>query len=94
MPQKAKTVRLEAATRAEGLPQWAQIACMDLLVEIRRLDEQIAAYDQHIRLMAQADDRSKQLMGMPGIGPTTASALLAAIGNGHDFDNGLNRPGF
>jgi len=88
MPLKAKTVRLEAATRAEGLPQWAQTACMDLLAEIRRLDEQIDAYDQHIRLMAQADDRSKRLMGMPGIGPTTASALLAAIGNGHDFDNG------
>ena len=88
MPLKARTVRLEAATRAEGLSQWAQTACMDLLAEIRRLDEQIDIYDQHIRLMAQADDRSKRLMDMPGIGPTTASALLAAIGNGHDFDNG------
>lgn len=88
MPLKAKTVRLEAASRAEGLPQWAQTACMDLLAEIRRLDEQIDTYDQHIRLMAQADERSKRLMGMPGIGPTTASALLAAIGNGHDFDSG------
>ena len=62
MPQKARTGRLEAATHAEGLPQWAQTACMDLLAEIRRLDAQIDAYDQHIRLMAQADDRSKRLM--------------------------------
>ena len=41
-----------------------------------------------IRLMAQADDRTKRLMAVPGIGPTTASALLASIGNGHDFANG------
>lgn len=88
MPQKARTVRLEAALRAEGLPQWAQTACMDMLAEIRRLDEQIDTYDRHIRLIAQADERSQRLMGMPGIGPTTASALLAAIGNGHDFANG------
>lgn len=88
LPLKARTVRLEAASRAEGLPQWVHTACLDLLGEIRRLDEQIDAYDRHIRLMAQADERSRRLMGMPGIGPTTASALLAAIGNGHDFDNG------
>lgn len=88
MPQKAKTVRLGAATCAQVLPQWAQTACMDLLAGIRRLDEPIETYDQHIRWMAQADDRSKRLMGMPGIGPTTAGALLAAIGKGHDFDNG------
>jgi transposase len=36
MPLKARTVRLEAATPAERLPQWAQTGCMDLLAEIRR----------------------------------------------------------
>lgn len=29
-----------------------------------------------------------RLMQRPGIGPVTASALLASIGNGHDFKNG------
>lgn len=32
--------------------------------------------------------RSKRLMQRPGIGPVTASALLASLGNGHDFRNG------
>jgi transposase len=27
-------------------------------------------------------------MKLPGIGPVTASAMLASIGNGHDFKNG------
>ncbi len=38
--------------------------------------------------MAREDARSKRLMQRPGIGPITASALLASIGNGHDFKNG------
>ena len=32
--------------------------------------------------------RLRGLMQRPGIGPITASALLASIGNGHDFKNG------
>ena len=60
---------------------------MDLLAELRRLDERIATYDQHICAMALADERSKRLMQVRGIGATTASALLASIGNGHEFDN-------
>ncbi|NZD47965.1 IS110 family transposase, partial [Sphaerotilus sulfidivorans] len=70
------------------LPHWARTACMDLLDELRRLDERVAAYDEHIQVMACADDRSRLLMQMPGIGATTASALLASIGHGHDFANG------
>lgn len=38
--------------------------------------------------MAAADERSKRLMALQGIGATTASALLASIGNGHEFRNG------
>ena len=51
------------------------------------MDERIATYDQHICAMALADERSKRLMQVRGIGATTASALLASIGNGHEFDN-------
>lgn len=38
--------------------------------------------------MARSDERSTRLMQIPGLGTTTATALLAAIGNGHDFKNG------
>ena len=48
----------------------------------------MAQYDAHVKQMARADERSKRLMDMPGIGATTASALLASIGNGHDFNAG------
>lgn len=88
LPLKAHTVRRQAAEHADRLPGWMKTACMDLLDELRRLDERVAEYDEHIRVMAQADDRSKALMQVPGIGPTTASALLASIGHGHDFANG------
>ncbi|NZD48117.1 IS110 family transposase, partial [Sphaerotilus sulfidivorans] len=88
LPLKAQTVRRLAAEQAETLPHWARTACMDLLDELRRLDERVAAYDEHIQVMACADDRSRRLMQMPGIGATTASALLASIGHGHDFANG------
>jgi transposase len=88
LAQKAATVRRQAAEHLEALPQWANTAVGDSLSEIHRLDERLAAYDHHIAAMAAADERSCRLMALRGIGPTTASALLASIGNGHDFANG------
>jgi transposase len=38
--------------------------------------------------MARQDDRAKRLMRLCGVGETTATALIAMIGNGHDFANG------
>lgn len=88
MPQKAATVRRQAAEHLQDLPQWASTAVGDALSEIQRLDERVAEYDGHVALMACADERSRRLMQLKGVGPTSASALLAAIGNGHDFANG------
>lgn len=87
LPLKAQTVRTQAAERLDALPGWMKTAGMDLLDELRRLDERIAQYDGHIKLMAQTEDRSQRLMQIPGIGATTASALVASVGNGHDFNN-------
>lgn len=85
LPLKADTVRRQAAATLEHLPGWAGCAIGDLLTHLTALDTRVAEYDQHIREVARADARSRQLMTMPGIGPITASALVATIGGGHDF---------
>ena len=88
LPLKAATVRREAAACLEDLPGWANTVIGDLLSELHRLDERIALYDQHIALMAREDSRAAQLMRLSGIGQTTATAMLAMIGNGHEFECG------
>ncbi|WP_218512055.1 IS110 family transposase [Variovorax sp. dw_308] len=88
LPLKAETVRRQAMTCLEDLPGWSNTAIGDLLSELMRLDERIALYDRHIAQMAREDIRAKQLMRLSGVGPTTATALLAMIGNGHDFKCG------
>lgn len=85
LPLKAATVRRQALLLLEDLPGWANIVVGDLLSELTRLDERIAQYDAHIQNFAGQDDLARRLMNLPGIGATTASALVATIGNGHDF---------
>ena len=88
LPLKASTVRSQAAERLEELPGWANTVIGDLLGEVKRLDQRIEEYDRHITGMARQDDRVARLMRLSGIGPTTATALIATIGNGHEFRNG------
>ena len=87
-PLRASTVRREATGCLEDLPGWANTAVGDLLSELHHLDERIGQYDQHIAQMAREDSRAQQLMRLKGIGETTASAMLAMIGNGHEFKCG------
>jgi len=85
LPLKAATVRREAAASLEALPGWARLAIGDLLDEVRRLDERVVEYDRHLARLAREDERARRLMRLSGVGETTATALLATIGNGHDF---------
>lgn len=88
LPQKVACLRREIGTHLEDLPGYANQCVGDLLAHADRLDDRIADYDRAIAQAASDDERSKRLMSLPGIGPTTASALLASIGGGHDFANG------
>jgi len=88
LPLKAATVRREAGAALEDLPGWANTVVGDLLSELHRLDERIARYDQYIQAIAREDERAKLLMRLSGVGPTTATAVLAMIGNGHEFKCG------
>jgi transposase len=78
-------VRRQAMAHLEDLPGWANTVIGDLLSEVSRLDDRIAQYDQHITALAKMDTAAKQLMQLPGVGPTTATALVSTIGHGHDF---------
>ena len=88
LPLKAATVRRAAGATLEDLPGWANTVVGDLLSELHRLDERIAQYDGHIQAIAREDERARQLMRLSGVGPTTATAVLALIGNGHEFKCG------
>jgi len=88
LPLKADTVRRQAAGLLEELPGWANTVIGDLLSELHRLDERIAQYDRHVAQIARADERARHLMQLPGIGATTATAIVAMIGNGHEFKCG------
>ena len=85
LPLKVSTIRQQACKHLEGLPGWCNTVVGDMLSELMRLDERIDQYDKHIAQMAGQNDKARQLMQLRGIGATTASALIATIGNGHDF---------
>ena len=88
LPLKASTVRLQAGAALEDLPGAANLAIGDCLSELHRLDERIAQYDRHLAAQARDDARARQLMQLRGIGETTATALVASVGNAHEFAHG------
>ncbi len=88
LPLKAATVRREAHQHLEDLPGWCNTVVGDALSELAHMDERIKQYDQYIEQSAKENVQSRQLMQLPGIGPTTASAIVATVGQGHDFSCG------
>ncbi len=88
LPLRSATVRRQAAEAAEALPQLAQRAINDLLDQLRVLDERIGGYDREIEAQAKLSDAAKRLMQIRGIGPTTALAIVATVGNAREFKNG------
>ena len=59
-----------------------------LLEHFKLLADQVAETEESIRAWHRSSDLSKRLEKVPGIGPLTASALAATIGNARNFDNG------
>lgn len=88
LPQKVTCLRQMIHLHLEALPGYVKQCVGDMLSHADRLDALVADYDRLIARAAREDARSQRLMELPGIGPTTASALLASLGCGHDFANG------
>lgn len=70
------------------LPPLAWHVLDELYAELGRLHQKLLAYDRRINTFVRDDPRAKRLTQVHGIGPITASAIVATIGNGRDFRNG------
>jgi transposase len=59
-----------------------------LAQELSAVDASIAAVTQRLTRVSRDLDACQRLQEMEGVGPLNATALVAALGNGHDFRNG------
>jgi len=82
LPQSPEKLRRNIADHLDALPGWAKRSISDLLEHAGNIEDRLVEYDRAIAEIAREDARSKRLMQLRGIGPTTASALLASIGAG------------
>jgi transposase len=60
----------------------------DLREELAELDRRIASYDRRIREIFRNSEACQRLGKIEGIGPITATALIAAVGDRTCFKNG------
>ena len=75
-----------------GLSRPARELFADLHEQIVKLDEQVAVYPSRIERICQASAACRKLTQIKGIGPLTATALVAAVGDGSAFDQARQVP--
>lgn len=63
-------------------------ALAPLVRQIDAIDEEIAAIDKEIEALAKADETARRLMTIPGVGPVTASAIVATVRDTSAFSGG------
>jgi transposase len=59
-----------------------------LFEELLRLEERIAAFDKQLATIYRRSSQCRRIAEVEGIGPVTATAIVAAICDGKSFSNG------
>lgn len=90
VPAGSGALRRAWAPLLEGpeLPALAREGFMDLADRTRARDERIATDDRRVAQLARQTEPAQRLMQGPGVGPVTATALVATIGDARAFKNG------
>ena len=65
-----------------------RVLLVQLQLELAQLAARIEQMDAVIRQTARENEACQRLTAIPGVGPVTATALVAAIGNGAGFRRG------
>src|ERR1700727_1007922 len=70
------------------VPDCVRGALRSLVGQVDALDEAIGSIDKELAASVKADETARRLMTIPGVGPVTASALLATAQNFGAFSSG------
>jgi len=70
------------------IPELARPILRLLVEQLRSLDERVALLDRELARRAREDAEAKRLMTIPGIGPITATALVALAPTAQAFKRG------
>lgn len=88
LPQGAEQLRRQVPPLLERLPARVAHCVRDLLEHAERLRTKVLEYEREIRMSVRDSELARRAYTRPGIGPITASALVATVGDGRDFKNG------
>jgi len=73
---------------SNDLPGSFRLLVQRLMDHLKELDKQVDELEVQIKAWHRVSAASCKLEKIPGIGPITASALVASIGNAKNFDDG------
>ena len=91
LPQSAVVLQraLSAVLADEGrLPVLVQRSVQVLREHLHDLDSRVAEFDRDIAQHAKSSAPAQRLVALSGVGPLTASAVVATVGNARDYRNG------
>lgn len=78
----------------ERVTEITRRAMMPLVEQYRLLQDQILDLDRQVLAWHRASDASRRLATIPGVGPLTASAIVASVGDATNFKNGRSFAAF
>ena len=76
------------STADDTLPTLARMVVTGLHTRLQEVDERIADYDRQIVQLARQNEAAKRLMQLEGVGPITATAVVATVGDAKAFHHG------
>lgn len=71
-----------------GLTPFSRELFFDCYRQLLDLDGQVKEYERKIMMVFKASPVCQKLAEVPGVGPLTATAMVAAVGNASSFKNG------
>ena len=71
-----------------NLPDIANEVIHNLCEQLMALHKRVRWYEDCVKQVAKEDASVRLLRTIPGVGAVTASAIIASIGDGHQFRNG------
>ena len=92
IPKKVSRLTEALSRLVDELPDkerdlWREVF-LDLRDDLIRVNEKVARYDKLIQRISRAHAVCKRLEQIPGVGPVTSTAIIAAAGKPQDFKNG------